>query len=144
MLRSFPLAPQSSLADVGAFAAHWVEFSLQQMHWLNVLLSGRKHGMFWTATTTGAVVDSQEPVRIPATALSEPKYGAQVKVLHWAAATSALRLLHVTEKGKEVPLAQVLLREGLKMETLSVRWIETLTIVHYYNFHHCRAQQTVH
>lgn len=104
VLRSFPLIPEGAktTSDVAALTAHWVEFSLQQMYWLNVLLTGRAHGLLWPARTA-----AEAPVTLTATALAEPKYGAQVKVLHWAAATSPLRSLQVTEKGKTAPLVPV-------------------------------------
>lgn len=105
VLAAFPLTHEcaANVPELHALIAHWVDFSLHSMYWLNVLISGRAQGSLWTKhNDTDAITFALTKV-----ALAEPKYGASVKVLFWAAATCALRKLHVTEKNKAVPLVPV-------------------------------------
>ena len=84
---------------------------MEDMKWLNLMITIRQRQQLRTpdrppgeifpavATAGDAVITAEEQ--------AIPKYGTSVKVMYWAAMTSALGGLQVLEKGKSVPLIPV-------------------------------------
>jgi hypothetical protein len=101
----------------------WMTINIEAIAWLNVLLLLKRDNLFFSSSVhslhpsyslkTHCISISDQQSQFPALSLSE-------KALYWSAAIYRLTSLTVIEKKKEVNIAEPLLRQSLKMETITV------------------------
>lgn len=104
----------------------WPQIALSSVFWLDLLWAVRAHLLpdnRWTASGVQQFF-ADSHFTVPAELLRTPRRGEHLKPLVWAAVCAGMAGVHVMEKHKSVPLVPVALREGLKMETLSVKQVQ--------------------
>ena len=138
IIHSFPIDSSiqrdvSSDGDSGVLTCYglqgpdpdWPQTALSSVFWLDLLWAVRAHLLPDRWTVSGVkqfFADSNSTVT--AELLRSPRRGEHLKPLVRAALCAGMTGLHVIEKQKSVPLVPVALREGLKMETLSVKQVQ--------------------
>lgn len=116
----------TTTAAMGSLPSYWQSESMTTVVWLNALLS-LNQSLLQQSVGTGLTYQSSVlPDSVSADWLCGPKYGGYSRVLFLAAALSGVRLLKVTEKKKEVPFVSVILRDSLKIDTNSLKEVQTL------------------
>jgi hypothetical protein len=101
----------------------WIAINIEAIAWLNVLLLLKRDNLFFSSSVhslhpsyslkTHCISIADQQSQFPALSLTE-------KALYWSAAIYRLTSLTVIEKKKEVNIAEPLLRQSLKMETITV------------------------
>jgi tRNA nucleotidyltransferase/poly(A) polymerase len=136
---SFESRKPGVAASVEEAVENWKAVSIETLAWCNVLLSMTSLPQDASGKSTlckqGALSDSEDGVgtiaafqaaSTPSAVLRNDRLKAMgspgERIIYWAALTSALARLQVTEKkNKKAPLAGSLLKESLKMDAVTVK-----------------------
>jgi tRNA nucleotidyltransferase (CCA-adding enzyme) len=106
---ALPGTRQSELNEPRGWS-EWTRVGIETVYWVNVLLYMRRHP------------EATERSHFTAEELTEACEGsASLKAVYWAALLLRLSALTFPEKKKEVSFISILLRDGLKMENITVR-----------------------
>jgi len=138
IIRSFPIdgsmqPGSNSISDTRVISfdelqglrPDWTQVALSGVFWLDLLLAIRAHLLpdKWTITGLEQFF-AYNNFTVTAELLRSPRCGEHLKPLVWGALCGWMAGLHVIDKQKSVPLVPVALREGLKMDTLSIKQVQ--------------------